>query len=153
VSLSPAEAARRSLVPKWIQAFSWFFLVGLVAVPVLLVVGLFYKKPMQFSVYGWGHPGTPYELGSLLVMVYFGLCGVAALGLLTGKRWGWLVAFGVGVVGLGLSLTSPFVAPSGHFRIPLEPLALIPFLVVLWRIHDRWHSDTAAIASSGDAAA
>jgi hypothetical protein len=94
---------------------------------------------MQFGVYGWGRAGSPYDPISLLVIAYFVLSGLAAFGLLKGKRWGWNVAFLIGAIGLVLSLTSPFAAPPGNLRLPLEPIALIPFLVVLWRLHDRWH--------------
>ena len=39
-------------MPKWIRVFCWIFLVAGALAPMLLVVGLFYTRPMQFGLFG-----------------------------------------------------------------------------------------------------
>lgn len=137
---STPEMTRRALLPKWVVVFCWLFLVGILAPPAVLIAGIFYKLPMHIGVFGWTRLGSPYELLSLMALAYWGLCGVAAAGLLLGKRWAWNVAVVVGIVGLGLSVTSPFAAGGDTVHIPLELIVEIPFLLLLWRIRERWHA-------------
>lgn len=156
--LAPEDEIRRNLLPKWVRFFAWFFLAAGTAMPALLVSGIFYPNPMQFSLFGWEHQGSPFDAYSLLVVAYFAASGVAAFGMLWGRRWGWAAGFLVGCVGLLLALGSMFVQPlvqegNGKYSvyIRLEPLFQIAFLYVLWRIRRSWLSSPAAAASAGRA--
>jgi len=147
--LAHQEGFRKGLLPKWVRFFAWIFLVMGSAMPALLVSGIFYPNPMQFSLFGWEHSGSPYDTYSLLVVTYFAASGVAAFGMLWGRRWGWAAAFIVGSIGLLLSLGSMFIQPlmlegAGSYTvyIRLEPLFQIPFLYVLWRIRQSWLSSS-----------
>ena len=82
--LAHQEGFRKGLLPKWVRFFAWIFLVMGSAMPTLLVSGIFYPNPMQFSLFGWEHSGSPYDLYSLLVVAYFAASGVAAFGMLWG---------------------------------------------------------------------
>ena len=154
--LAPQDEFRKGLLPKWVRFFAWLFLVMGSAMPALLVSGMFYPGTMQFSLFGWEHSGSPYDAYSLLVIAYFVASGVAAFGMLWGRRWGWAAGFMVGSIGLLLALGSMFIQPllqeeKGTYAIyfRLEPLFQIPFLVVLWRIRKSWSSPAAV----GDAVA
>jgi len=151
MSLSPQEGFRKALLPKWVRFFAWLFLVMGSAMPALLVSGIFYPSPMQFSLFGWEHSGSPYDTYSLLVVAYFAASGAAAFGMLWGRRWGWAAGFIVGFIGLLLSLGSMFIRPlmledkdTYTVYIRLEPLFQIPFLYVLWRIRQSWSSPSVA---------
>ena len=149
--LAHQEGFRKNLLPKWVRFFAWLFLVMGSAMPALLLSGIFFPSPMQFSLFGWEHSGSPYDIYSLLVVAYFAASGVAAFGMLWGRRWGWAAAFIVGSIGLLLALGSMFIRPlmledKGEYTvfIRLEPLFQIPFLYVLWRIRQSWLSPSAA---------
>jgi len=150
MSLAPQEQVRKGLLPKWVRFFAWIFLVMGSAMPALLVSGTFYPSPMQFSLFGWEHSGSPYDAYSLLVVAYFIASGVAAFGMLWGRRWGWAAGFSVGSVGLLLALGSMFIRPlllenddAYTVYIRLEPLFQIAFLYALWRIRKSWSSPSA----------
>jgi TPR repeat protein len=156
--LAHQEGFRKGLLPKWVRFFAWLFLVIGSAMPALLVSGIIYPSPMQFSLFGWEHSGSPYDAYSLLVVAYFAASGVAAFGMLWGRRWGWAAAFIVGSIGLLLSLGSMFIRPlmqedDGAYTvyIRLEPLLQIPFLYVLWRIRQSWLSPSVGGDSEGTA--
>lgn len=149
--LAPQEGFRKGLLPKWVRFFAWLFLVIGSAMPALLVSGIFYPSPMQFSLFGWEHTGSPYDAYSLLVVAYLAVSGVAAFGMLWGRRWGWAAGLIVGSIGLLLALGSMFIQPlvlenkeTYGVSIRLEPLFQIPFLYVLWRIRQPWLSPPAA---------
>lgn len=148
--LTATEEFRKRLLPKWIRFFTWLFLIAGAVTPLLLVIGIFYRKPMQFGLFGWEHYGSPYDLYSLLVMAYFVCSGFAAFGLLWGKRWGWAAGMTVGLVGLALALGSmfahtPVVASQDEYGINfrLEPFFQIPFIFILWRRRLSWLSEVA----------
>jgi hypothetical protein len=149
MALSAQEQYRKLLLPKWVRFFCWIFLVAGVLTPVLPIVGLFSAMQAKFSLFGWEHYGSPLDLYSLLVTAYFVSSGIAAFGLLWGKRWGWAAGMTVGILGLTLALGymvahPPWVATQdGYgFRFRLEPFFQIPFIVVLWRRRSSWLSQT-----------
>jgi hypothetical protein len=154
MALTAQEHFRKDLLPKWVRFFCWIFLVAGVLTPVLPMVGLFSSMQARFSLFGWEHFGSPLDLYSLLITAYLVLSGMAAFGLLWGKRWGWAAGMTVGILGLTLALGymvvhSPLVESKGGygFRFRLEPFFQIPFIVVLWRRRSSWLSRTNSASS------
>jgi hypothetical protein len=156
MSLSAEEQFRKALLPKWIRFFCWLFLIAGTICPALLIVGIFYSKPMSFGLFGWEHIGSPYDIYSLLVEAYFICSGIAAYGLLWGKQWGRLAGLAVGIVGLVVALSSFIVHPlavatgDGEYslNLRLEPLFQIPYIFSLWRIRKLWESGLASSAAT-----
>jgi hypothetical protein len=147
MSLTAQEQFRKGLLPQWVRFFCWIFLVAGVLTPIVPIIGLFSAMQARFSLFGWAHYGSPLDLYSLLIAAYFVLSGIAAFGLLWGKRWGWAAGMTVGILGLAFALGymvahSPVVANQGGYglRFRLEPFFQIPFIVVLWRRRLSWFS-------------
>ena len=133
------EPERWKLLPRWIRVFSWFFLLALVAIPVLHVAGIFYKGPMSFMIFGFNHSGAPSDPPALAIQAVLGLLGVAAFGLLWGKPWGLNAGVAAGVLGLGAVAVSTVLAwSSGRFVLQFEPFFQVPFLIALARRRPAW---------------
>lgn len=156
-----AELNRKALLPLWIQVFCWLFLIAGACVPLVLLFGGLYPKPMHFALFGWSHDGSPYDALPLAILVYLAASGATAYGLLWGKSWGWDAGIVVGLIGVVAALASLLHArqPDGSIYISLEPALQIPFLYVLWRIRDGWYTGeapepmpTAALAGTSSAA-
>src|SRR5262245_27008073 len=126
--LTAREKTRKGLLPIWVRAFCWLFLVAGAITPTLLVAGMFVMDPMRFSLFGWEHIGSPYDACSLLILGFFVAMSVAAYGLLWGKSWGWAAGVAIGSLGLALALLAYTRQTDGESYYPLEPLFQIPFL-------------------------
>jgi hypothetical protein len=140
-----ADQNRTKLLPLWIRIFCWIFLVAGAFVPLLLLIGPFYPAPMHFSLFGWSHDGSPYDVMSLLILAYLAASGAAGYGLLWGRPWGWDAGIVVGTIGLVVALASLVNArqPDGSIYIALEPVLQVPYLYTLWRIRHGWYAGEA----------
>ncbi|HEX8725126.1 MAG TPA: hypothetical protein VF737_07065 [Gemmatimonadaceae bacterium] len=131
--------ARRRLLPIWIKAFSWIFLIGGGAAPAVVLVGLLGGRPVFFELFGFAYRGNVLDPEALLLALLVTGSGLTAYGLLWGRSWGQFAAVMTGWFGLALCIASVFVSPG--VRIPLEPLLLIPFLVTMHRLKTAWKED------------
>ena len=99
---------RKQLLPRWIRFFGWIFLVFL-ASPIVLIVGIFVGE-MEYGLYGISYYGPalhPLPIAIVMVMTFH---GVAAYGLLWGKRWGVDVGIACGLIGAAWSVASMVIA-------------------------------------------
>jgi hypothetical protein len=76
---------RRKLLPWWITAFIWLFLVFFVIMPVAVIMGLL-KYNFEISLLGIT-THQPISLIGLFLILLFSFKGVIALALWTEKAW------------------------------------------------------------------
>ena len=141
-SLAPQ---RWGLLPFWIRAFSWLFLLVGVAATVLEGLVLVFPE-LSFSLQ-LGSAPAPSTEGELSFAASVGgvfsmpLLAVAAFGLLWGKRWGIDLGLAVALLGLGIAIymtASSFLDAAPGSIVRLEPLVLVPFVVALARRRRAW---------------
>ena len=141
MQLSNIQAYRKSLLPTWIRFFSWIFFILAFAVPVGFVVGLI--SPENFKMYflGLSFSGPPFHPFAIAIESLMLLFGVAAYGLLWGKRWGINVGILCGVLAfvIPVSATANSLLYS-RISIRVDFLFAIPFLIRLLKIRNKWNA-------------
>ncbi|MDN3656017.1 hypothetical protein QWZ08_10295 [Ferruginibacter paludis] len=123
------------ILPWWIRAFSWLFLLTGGSAVILLVLS-FFGVEMTLSLYGMVANG-PLSLTGLLISVLFILKGIVAFGLITKKEWADLLAIVDAVTGILICIYVMIVplifsgrASSG---LRLELVLLVPYLLYFVR--------------------
>lgn len=141
--LQEASIKRRQLLPIWIKIFCWFFLLGGLVAPLLVIAGLFLDVQASLALYGM-ETSDPLSLAGLVIAALFFLKGIVAYGLWWEKDWA--LDFGIvdAIIGiafcgllmtpLGLSLGLTTATPA----IRLELVALIPYLIKLQKLKSLW---------------
>lgn len=131
--------ARYQLLPLWIKIFSWIFLILLLS-PVALIIGYF-EGEMEFELWGLAFNGSSFHPYSIVLIFLMTLHGVAALGLISGKRWGIDVGIICGILGGICSIAGMgvrFINGTMHFEFSLILQAL--FVASLFGIRKKWVS-------------
>lgn len=142
---SPMENSfkrRKELLPWWVKTFAWIFIAfGLVA-PLAFGIGLF-RVEYTISLYGLKTYEPLSSLG-LFLMGLFLFKAIIAYGLLTEKSWAVILGIIDAITGIALCgfvmFIFPFIdkSPGIHYNVRLELLILIPFLLLLLRINQKW---------------
>ncbi|RNI25859.1 hypothetical protein [Rufibacter latericius] len=140
--LDNVKGRRRDLLPWWIKAFTWIFLLMAAIVPIGVVMGLM-GLSFSVSLYGFETTNPISPTGITLTLLIF-LKGVTAFGLWTEKDWavriGTLDAV-IGLVACGVAMfVLPFVDRSEGFvfNFRLEPILLVLYLLKLLKIKPYW---------------
>ncbi|ANE51471.1 hypothetical protein [Flavisolibacter tropicus] len=142
--LQEATIKKRQLLPIWIKIFCWFFLLGGLVAPLLVVAGLLFNDVQaSLALYGM-ETASPLSIVGLLIAALFFLKGIVAYGLWWEKSWAINLGIADAIIGiffcvllmtpLGLSLELLTTTPS--FR--LELVALIPYLIKLQKLKPIW---------------
>lgn len=136
-------AKRRWLIlPWWIRAFSWLFLLAGALSPFILIAGLF-RVQVNLSLYGIKST-DPVSVAGFCLIVLFLLKGIAAYGLWAEKNWGVVIALADGLLGVVICIVSMFIPdPSNstqgfilNFRLDL--IVLVIYLIKLYRLKGQW---------------
>ena len=141
--IQPVER-RWKILPWWIKAFTWLFLIIGALSPFILIAGLFGTE-VSLSLYGLESTG-PLSITGLCLIVLYMFKGIAAYGLWAEKNWGITVAEADGLLGIAVCIAALFINPhSGggysilfYFRLDLIILAI--YLTRLYRLQDRWNA-------------
>jgi hypothetical protein len=136
---SSTELARRALLPWWLRLLSWLCLLFLAIVPLFVLVTLFADQ-VTVNVPGRSYTGSPISPPALFMDAFLLMHGVAAYGLLWGKRWGPAVA--VTLCGTGLALYLYAFVESGFSGQGAAPIVWAIVLVSLVRLEKRWTEAT-----------
>ncbi len=128
---------RKKLLPKWIRFFCWIFIIFLGA-PIILAVGLFVGD-MHYNLFGVSYYGpalSPLPIAMMLVLM---IHGVAAYGLLWGKRWAVDIGILCGVIGAMFSLTGMVTAYTrGQMHFEFSIIAQVLLLLILFDVRRKW---------------
>ncbi len=130
---------RKEILPKWIRFFSWIFLFFAFS-PLLLIAGLFIPGNYSFDAFGLSYNGT-YTLNPLAFYItgIQTLASIVSYGILWGKNWAITLGIGYSFIALATAIyviLSSFNSVTTY--IPLEPVFLIPFLVILVKKKQQW---------------
>lgn len=134
---------RRQLLPWWIKAFVWIFLVFGAIVPVGIIAAILGYK-FQIALYGL-ETNEPLSLIGLLLIILFLLKGIVAYGLWTEKDWAINLGLIDAIVGIVICvfmmIVYPFVdaIPGFTLNFRLELILLIPYIIKLKKINNDWH--------------
>ena len=136
---------RRDLLPKWIKAFCWLFMITGSFVPVALILGVFGLK-FQLAFSGM-ETNEPLSMTGMILLLYFALKGIAAFGLWTGKIWAIKLGQVDAVIGIIICIffmfIYPFIDDKPGFSVDLrlELVLLIPYLLKLNKIKFDWENN------------
>lgn len=132
---------RKELLPVWIRFFAWIFLLFAMT-PLFFVVGLFIPGDYNLTVFGLNYSGrTTMHPAAFYISGILTLAATLAYAILWGKKW----AITLGIVYSLISLaTIAYVVwealSQSSVYIPLEPILLIPFLVILIKKKKQWYA-------------
>ncbi len=130
---------RKQLVPKWIKAFGWLFLIMGAAVPVLLISSIVFDFSARYLIFGLRYEGPALAFMPIAISALILINSVCAFGLLFGKDWGLKACLVYGYIGLAISVTTTIVTiSSGGSTFNLDPLIQIPYLYKLHKIRKNW---------------
>ena len=131
---------RRKLLPWWIKAFCWIFMLLAVAAVGSLITNLFVPN-VNLSLYGFS-TDTAYSGTGLFIIAIMLLKGFAAYSLWFEKPNAINIAKIDAVVGIAICIASMFILPftmgDGHFSLRLEILLLIPYYMKVNKIEYEW---------------
>ena len=132
---------RKEILPKWIRFFSWIYLLMFLA-PVVFLFGLIGSSEVNFTIFGLSYEGTTslHPIAFIITLIAT-LSATVAYGILWGRDWAPLLGIIYGVIGLitcGISLYLHLGIES--FYIPLEPILLIPFIIILYQKKREWEN-------------
>lgn len=124
------------LLPWWIRAFAWLFLLAGALTPFILIAG-FFRIPINLNLYGMSSTDPLTLVGVGLLGLYL-LKGVAAYGLWGEKDWGITVAQIDGIVGVLVCIANLIVSEHtrSYFRLDLIVLAI--YLIKLYKVQGQW---------------
>jgi len=137
----PKLKRRRSLLPWWIVAFIWLFLVFFALIPVGIIMGLLHYN-FQISLLGLS-TNQPISLIGLFLILLFTLKGITAFGLWTEKDWGVGLAkidAIISIVICFLVMAYPLFAANYMFSLRLELIPLFPYYWKMNKIQYDWEN-------------
>lgn len=134
---------RRKLLPWWIKAFCWIFmLLGIGGIGALL--GTLFIPYIHLSLYGLTSNYT-YSTFGLIIIAIILLKAYAAYLLWFEKDNAILIGKTDAVLGIVICFISMFAVPylseNSHFDFRLEIVLLIPYYLKLYKIEDEWENE------------
>jgi len=137
IKVSKIGKERKQLLPRWIRFFGWIFLFFL-ASPIAFIVGIFVGD-MHYRLFGVSYYGPILHPLPIAIVILMTLHGIAAYGLLWGRRWGVDVGIACGLIGAVGSVLSMVIAfAQGGFRFEFSLIAQSIFLMALVDIRKEW---------------
>jgi hypothetical protein len=124
------------LLPWWIRAFAWLFLLAGVLTPFILIAG-FFRIPIMLNLYGLSST-VPLSLVGLSLIALYMLKGLAAYGLWAEKDWGITVAFIDGLIGVVVCIANIWGTADVRFYFRLDIIILLIYLIKLYRLREQW---------------
>ncbi|HWI92961.1 MAG TPA: hypothetical protein VNT20_16905 [Flavisolibacter sp.] len=131
---------RKKLLPVWIKVFIWLFMIAGPFILFAFLIGVFTTLHYNSSIYGL-ESNEPLSPIGLFIFFVFLLKGIVAYGLWTEKDW----AVNLGIVDAILGIAAcfavmvvPALKPAPAFTFRLELLLLVPYLVKLLKIREKW---------------
>lgn len=126
---------RQSLLPFWIKAFSWFFLIvgGFFSIATLL--SLLVDNSLEFSAFGF-NATTLNSVDGLVVFVMTVLSVIVSYGLLYGKSW----AVKLGIIFCMINILLFFAVFIFRISIRFEYLPIFPFFFKLMNLNLIWNA-------------
>jgi hypothetical protein len=139
MQLGKVQAYRKSLLPTWIRFFSWGFLIGALAIPLVFAYGIIWPDESYINIFGLSFAGPTYHPFAILLQSLILFFGVTAYGLLWGKRWGIDAGILCGFLASVISISTTVNALL-HSRsyVEFSILLAIPFVIRLFKIRDKW---------------
>jgi len=134
---------RKKLLPWWVKVFCWLFLIAGAFATLGLIFGAF-GTDFELSVYGL-ETNKPLSLIGVIIISIFIFKAVAAYGLLYEKNWAVTVAIIDAIIGIVICVLIMFYPlvtqnESLNFTFRLELVALVPYLVLLFKIRRKWQT-------------
>lgn len=127
---------RKEILPKWIRLFSWFYLIY---VPILLLSDLIIENDYGYRAFGLVSNGSEFNLTVLLILLVLTLAVIVSYGILWGRSWAIKVGIIYSLIALIMSFSSIYLnIVSGVTQYSLEPLLLLPFLIILIKKRKNW---------------
>jgi len=128
------EPNRTGLLPWWIRYCNWIFILGIIAVPSVLITSLLGSDKLYLAAYGLSARDffTPTGIVLSIALLYNAFTAYA---LLTENDWAIDVAIVDALMGIALCTYSMSATP-GLFRYELIPLVF--FLIKLFDIRTAW---------------
>nr|WP_322624941.1 hypothetical protein [uncultured Flavobacterium sp.] len=127
---------RRELLPWWVRAFSWIFIVmGALAVPGF--VALFFTQNFESSLFDLDQaiPGYGKQISALLFII----SGFAGLCLWLEKKQAVIIAIICGFINLIVcSISMVLLIVNGDGNLRLEFFICIFFLIKMFQIKNNW---------------
>lgn len=132
---------RRKLLPWWVIAFIWIFLVFFALMPVAIIMGLL-KYNFEISLLGLT-TNEPFSLIGIFLVLLFLFKGVTAFALWTEKVW----AVGLAKTDAIISAVICFsvmayllFVPQHSFSLRLELVAIFPYYYKMNQIQYDWEN-------------
>lgn len=130
---------RKEILPKWIRFFAWIFLI-FALVPLLFLVGLFVEGNYSLTVFGLNYEGTnTRHPAAFYIAGVLSMASAVSYGILWGKNWAITLGITYSYISLATIIYVVVASVSrGSIYIPLEPILMIPFLVILMKKKKEW---------------
>lgn len=137
-----SSVRRKKLLPWWIKAFSWIFLV-FSALAFFGIIFALFGYHYQISLYGLD-TREPLSIIGVSIILLFLIKGVTAYGLLTETDWAITIGLIDAITGIVICTLLMVYSSSGStnmkFTFRLELLLLIPYLIRLRKIKSSWET-------------
>ena len=133
------KTARRQALPKWINFFSWIFLVAGIMVPFTIIAAIA-DKPISLGFMGI-HATSVFTVFGAIITGMFALSATVAYGLLWGKDWAVNLGFIVATLQIIIGVFSNYLVattPSNDHSYRVEWIFSIAFIFGLLKIKDKW---------------
>ena len=127
---------RRKLLPWWMKAFIWIFLLFSAMIPIVLVFA-FLGYNTTVSLYGIETNNALSTIGVLVITLYI-LKGVVSYGLWLGKKWAIDLGILDAIVGILSCFYVMYISSTMEFSFRLEVAFLIPYLIKLLNLKPLW---------------
>jgi hypothetical protein len=141
------KVRRKYLLPWWIKAFMWFFLIFGVLAVIGVVLGIMGYR-YEISLYGLTSD-NPLSTTGICITLLFLLKGITSFGLL--KEENWAIKLGiidavVGIVLCVLIMIFPTYigGPDAKFSFRLELILLVLYLNKLLKVQHAWENNIQA---------
>lgn len=130
---------RKKLLPLWIKIFTWIFLIFGAFVPIIIILGIMGYRA-QLALYGL-ETNEPFSFIGITITLLFIIKGITAFGLLKEKVWAIKIGIADAIIGITictLIMLYPFINSEAKFSLRIELIALIPYLLLFWKIKTEW---------------
>ena len=133
---------RKDLLPLWIKAFNWVFMV-LAGFSVLILIAGIFGATARLAIYGLA-TNDPVSLMGLSMIGIMILNGITGYGLWSEKDWGVNVAMACAFVGMVVCIYTMIYLPSANFirglsfSFRFELFVLFIFMRKLLKIRNEW---------------
>jgi hypothetical protein len=129
-------ASRRKLLPWWMKAFSWIFMVSGVIALLGYCAALTFNLGFPVALYGL-ETAQPISILGLFLIGLFVLKGAVGFGLWFEKDWAVVLGLVDAFVGIAICLFVMIIA-SDHISYRLELVFLAFYVVKLIRMRPHW---------------